>query len=338
MYKIKQIPEDFIVEEIPNINLSKGGDYSYFFIEKKNWNTQDVIRELARRLHVKENIFNIAGIKDKNAITRQVVSAYKMPQQVIAKIKIKDVKINFIGRGNDRIKLGQIIKNNFTITVRNLDSKEHNKIDFIENYFDEQRFGGTNQLIGSALVKKDFPEACSLLGLNVEKNDYIGAIRNNVNRKMLVFYVNAYQSLLFNKAVSGYIKLKSADFLDVKSENTNFTFTNSAIENIKVPIIGFLSVIRNKEIKKIYTHILAKEGIKKEDFLFPMMPELSSEGNERDLIVKVNVSITFENDEINKNKLKAILSFSLDKGAYATIVIKKMFCNNQPIANDSQKA
>ena len=69
-----------------------------------------------------------------------------------------------------------------------------------------------------------------------------------------------------------------------------------------------------------------------------MMPELSSEGNERDLIVKVNVSITFENDEINKNKLKAILSFSLDKGAYATIVIKKMFCNNQPIANDSQKA
>ena len=50
MYQIKQVPEDFIVEEIPDIKLSQAGDYLYFTLEKKNWTTLDAVAELARRL------------------------------------------------------------------------------------------------------------------------------------------------------------------------------------------------------------------------------------------------------------------------------------------------
>ena len=40
MYKIKQKPEDFFVEEIPDLNLKDNGDYVYFAMEKKNWNRE----------------------------------------------------------------------------------------------------------------------------------------------------------------------------------------------------------------------------------------------------------------------------------------------------------
>ena len=325
MYQIKQVPEDFIVEEIPDIKLSQAGDYLYFTLEKKNWTTLDAVAELARRLNVKENRFNIAGIKDKNAITKQVVSAYRIPQQSIARIKIKDIKFNFIGRGDERIKLGQIKKNKFSIVVRNLDNKKYRQISFIENYFDEQRFSHSNVAIGHALVKKDFPEACALLGLDVQKNDYIGFLRNSIKRKILLFYVNAYQSYLFNKAVIEYVKNNSSDYFNVKHEDMEFIFSNAELKDKKLPLIGFLSVIRDKEIKKIFDYVMAKEGVGKDDFLFPMMPELSSEGNERNLCVDFDVAIKFEDDELNIGKYKAVLDFALDKGAYATIVVKKMF-------------
>src|SRR3989344_886593 len=309
MYKIKQVPEDFVVEEIPDIKLSKTGEYLYFTLEKKNWTTLDAVAELAKRLNVKENRFNIAGIKDKNAITKQVVSAYRIPQQSIARIKIKDIKFNFIGRGDERIKLGQIKKNKFSIVVRNLDNKKYRKVSFIENYFDEQRFSHSNVAIGHALVKKDF----------------MGVLRASIKRKILLFYVNAYQSYLFNKAVIEYVKNNSSDYFHVKHEDMEFIFSNAELKDKKLPLIGFLSVIRDKEIKKIFDYVMAKEGVGKDDFLFPMMPELSSEGNERNLCVDFDVAIKFEDDELNIGKYKAVLDFALDKGAYATIVVKKMF-------------
>lgn len=331
MYKIKQMPEDFFVEELADIHLSKNLNpnkdeyYSFFSLEKKNWNTRDVVANLARRLNIREARINIAGMKDKNAITSQMISIFKIPRKRVEFIKIKDVKLTFVGYGTERLKLGQITKNKFKIIVRNLDSKKHNKISFIENYFDEQRFSIINSLVGSALVKKDFLTACSLLNLSVSNNDCIGAIRKNIDRKTQIFYINAYQSYLFNKALCEYVKIHSSDYFKVVINDLEFMFSNSEINNIKIPLIGFLSVIRNKEVKSIYERILGQECIKKEDFLLPMMPELSSEGNERNIIVDVDVSISFEEDELNDGKLKAALEFSLEKGAYATIVIKKMF-------------
>ena len=56
------------------------------------------------------------------------------------------------------------------------------------------------------------------------------------------------------------------------------------------------------------------------------MPEISSEGNERDLIKEVHdFNYNYGKDELNKGKLKAVIEFSLDPGSYATLVIKKLF-------------
>ncbi|MBI2106552.1 tRNA pseudouridine(13) synthase TruD [Candidatus Woesearchaeota archaeon] len=324
MYKLKQIPEDFIVEENIRLDLTDKGDYSYFSIEKKNWNTKDIVKIIAKRLNIRERRINIAGIKDKIAITKQYISVFGINPQNLARIKIKDVKIEFIGYGNERIKLGQTNGNKFVIVVRNLDSKGK-EIKFIENYFDDQRFGGRNHLLGEALVKKEFRKFCYMLRLKWEENDYIGAIRK-LKKGLLTFYINSYQSLLWNKAVSFYVNEEYIGCFYVDYSAGRFVFCSGKVDNIKVPVLGFGTEFKDKKISKIYNEILKEEKIKLEDFIFKEIPELVSEGVDRDLIVPIkDLKVKYLDDERNKGKKKAVLRFSLPPGSYGTIVVKKMF-------------
>lgn len=324
MYIIKEKPEDFRVEEIPKIELEKKGDYRYFILEKKNWNTNEAIKAIASRLKTKEKYFNVAGIKDKKAITRQVVSAYKVNKNKIEDLRIKDLKTEFLGYSNERLKLGQLKANKFTIIVRNLD-KEYEPINFIENYYDDQRFGGRNHLLGHALVRKQFRRACYMLRLKWDKGDYIGALRK-LGKRLLRFYINSYQSWLYNRAMAAYLETKYKHKFYVDYTVGEFVFSKEKIKNFKSPILGFLTEFKNEEIEKIYEELMKNERVRKEDFIMREIPEISSEGNERDIIVDVkNLKVKYEKDENHKGKKKAILEFSLPPGSYATLVIKKMF-------------
>ncbi len=324
MYKIKQKLEDFYVEEIPKLEIEKKGDYGYFILEKRNWNTNEAIKAIASRLKIKQSRFNIAGIKDKKAITKQYFSAHRVNRNKLESLKIKDIRISFVGYGSERLKLGQLKGNRFKIVVRNLD-KEYERIKFIENYFDDQRFGGRNHLLGHALARKQYRRACYMLRLKWEKGDYIGSLRK-LGKRLLRFYVNSYQSWLFNKVLYEYFKLKYKNYKKIDYTAGEFIFSSERVKNFKIPIFGFLTEFENKEIEEIYSKIIKEENIDKENFVFRDIPEISSEGNERDLIVELkDLNVKYETDESNKGKLKAILNFSLRPGSYATIVVKKMF-------------
>ena len=73
--------------------------------------------------------------------------------------------------------------------------------------------------------------------------------------------------------------------------------------------------------------ILMKERITPRDFIIPQMPELSEEGTERNLFMFVS-NLHLSNakpDERNPQKYKIVTSFSLEKGSYATELIKYLF-------------
>lgn len=322
MYVIKQIPADFLVEEIPKLKTKKEGDYLYFLLEKKNWNTMDVLKVISKRLRTDIKRFNVAGLKDKNALTKQYVSVRNVDWNRLNKIKINNVKLGFFGYGDERIKLGQAKKNRFRITVRNLD-KEYEKINFIENYYDNQRFSGKNVIVGKALVEKEFRKVCFNLRLKWEKRDYVNTIRK-LGIKLLRFYVNSYQSYLWNEAVGTYLKKNYKDFYKVDYSQGEFIFSNDKIKNIKVPIIGFLSELKG-EFGEIYKNILIKEKINLKDFLIKEIKEISSEGNSRNLIQDINMNVVYTKDELRRRKIKAMLEFELNPGCYATMVVRKMF-------------
>ena len=62
MAKIKQVPEDFVVKEITAIKPDTG-DYSYFWLKKRNFTTLDAIFEIAQILRVPKKNFGFAGSK-----------------------------------------------------------------------------------------------------------------------------------------------------------------------------------------------------------------------------------------------------------------------------------
>lgn len=318
MYKIKQIPDDFYVKELIKLNLNQG-NYAYFLLKKKNLTTLETLNLISEKVGINIKNIGYAGNKDKHAVTEQYVSIYKGNKN-LDKIKIKNLELSFIGYGNEKIHLGNNSGNEFLITVRNLE-KKYEKINFIVNYFDEQRFGKINIKVGKCLLNNKFKEACKLLNLD-EKNPFESL--NKINKKELRFYLHSYQSYLFNKAVSLYLKNKYKNYKKVKYSLGEFIFVNKK-EKLKFPLISFDAKFNKKE--KIYLKILKKENIKLEDFLIKKLPWLIEETTYRDIFVDVRnfKTLSYEKDELNEGKFKQIIKFQLPKGSYATILIKQMF-------------
>lgn len=328
MYKLKQKYEDFLVREVMNLNTVKNGNYGYYLLRKRNWSTLDAIEKIARALRIKSSLIGLAGNKDKWAITEQYISIYKVDRKKVEELKIKDMDLKFIGYGRDKINLGSLEGNQFDIIVRNLEDKKQLHVDYVENYFDEQRFGFNlnTHLVGRAIVKKDFKNACEILKLKVEGNDYIGALRKD-SRRVLRFYIHSYESWLWNKVAARYLSKNYKVGKKFKIIGEELVFVSNPDEkDIIIPIVGYLMDIKDDEINKIYEAVLDDEELQTNDFIIKQMPEISSEGNQRRLFVKIkDFNYEYNSDELNKGKYKARLTFMLPKGAYATLVVKKLF-------------
>src|SRR5262245_7615155 len=73
---LRESPEDFFVEELPLYEPCGSGEHIYLFVEKRNMSTVQMIRLLARHFGIGEESVGYAGLKDKRAVTRQVVSIH----------------------------------------------------------------------------------------------------------------------------------------------------------------------------------------------------------------------------------------------------------------------
>src|SRR6266566_2256098 len=72
--RIKSVPEDFEVEEVPAYQPSGSGDFLYLWIEKRDLGAEFFVRQVARRLEISPGEVGTAGLKDRHAVTRQMVS------------------------------------------------------------------------------------------------------------------------------------------------------------------------------------------------------------------------------------------------------------------------
>lgn len=318
MYAFKSKPEDFYVKELINLKFETG-KYSYFLLKKKNLTTSDSLNLISKKARLNLKYFGYVGNKDKNAITEQYISIFKGNKN-FENLKINNVELRFLGYGKERINLGDNIGNEFTITVRNLD-KKYEGINFIVNYFDEQRFSKNNVIIGKSLIKRNFEAACRLLNLNTD--NAVNSL-NKLNKKLLRFYLHSYQSFLFNKAISEYLKDKYKNYKNVKYSLGEFVFVDKK-EKLKFPLISFDTRFNKKD--RVYSKILKKEGIKLDDFLIRELPWLIEETVYRDVFVDVKdfKTLSYGEDELNPGKLKQTIKFTLPKGSYATILVKQMF-------------
>ncbi len=211
-------PEGFIVNEIT-------GDYStgectHFTLKKTGYNTLSAIKLIANQLNVSVERFGYAGLKDRNAITTQRVSAWRVPVNRLKKINLKNIELSDFKERLERIKLGTHKGNKFIITLKGFKLSDLRKPVNITNLFGNQRFNG-NELLGKALIERDWNKIIELMKNNPngsyekivlrEYDRHGNAIRaiKKVNKRIRVLWVNAWQAYQWNKSINLKIKEQS---------------------------------------------------------------------------------------------------------------------------------
>jgi tRNA pseudouridine13 synthase len=357
--KTKQLPEDFIVEEIIELpELKENGNQTYFWLTKKNWTTEAAIRAISNACHTSQRRFKFAGSKDKIAVTKQLISAFKIPAEVLQKIKLKDITIDVIGKGEAPVSLGTLTGNRFEIVIRDLAKKDIAKLNKnfskikksgFRNYFGEQRFGkGNTHIIGKYILTGQLHEAVKEIicfAGEKEREDVKSAkaFAEKHWRDWSSILERFPQHLHLEIDVIKWLTRNPNDFagaLRVLPKHIRKLYVhayqswlwNSALKSLKTAtkgnllVPGFATKLGKDLFSKTIKKLLEKDNLTLESFKCARMPEIAVEGEMRKAVIKPKIFkiCDTEADELNKGKQKLKLSFELPKGSYATVLLETL--------------
>ncbi|MCS3901150.1 tRNA pseudouridine(13) synthase TruD [Methanococcus voltae] len=198
---VKENPEDFIVEEILENRMVLGaneslknqivdeeipeefkdverwnGSFLHFTVEKVNYNTIDVIKDLARLTKTKRKNFGFAGTKDKYALTTQRMGCFGIKPEVLEAVGKNGLVekrggqfiIRDVCKSNKKLRMGNLWGNRFSIKIRDVEEEGESydaknlSLDYVINYFGVQRFGlqrPITHLVGKHIYERDFETA-----------------------------------------------------------------------------------------------------------------------------------------------------------------------------------
>ncbi len=171
---IKQRPEDFFVQEIPAYDPCGQGEHVYCEVQKVGLSTFDLIDRVAGALKISPRDIGYAGLKDAQALTRQVISIAGVTEEQVMALHLPDVQILWAVRHGNKLRLGHLAGNRFAIKIREVNPTDVVKLQpvldeltrrGVPNYFGEQRFGRreNNHLLGAAIIRGDDTELLRLL-------------------------------------------------------------------------------------------------------------------------------------------------------------------------------
>ncbi len=171
--RLRSRPQDFKVFEIPSDFNSKKGKFTVAKVDAVNWETNLLVREISKHLHISRKRINFAGTKDKRAYSSQMMSFYKVDVKEIEDLSIDDVDFKDIHTSSKPVKIGDLKGNHFDILVRNI--QKDVEISYVQditnclkevggfpNFFGVQRFGAVRPIthvVGRNLVDDDLEKA-----------------------------------------------------------------------------------------------------------------------------------------------------------------------------------
>ena len=245
--------------------------------------------------------------------------------------------------------------------------------DRILNFYGYQRFGSTrpiSHLIGKSLLQKNYlnaiqillsftseydkPENTELRKMMSDKSKYHEALKiipNGMDLEKIAlkemiehgdpvkalralplsirrFFVQAYQSYIFNQTLSMSLDageelfFPQSDDVCYNKNNELGKFENDPSQRLSIPFVGY-SYYKKTRFHYYIEKILRDEGITHKDFFSKEIQEISSEGGFR------NSSIKCDDYEVKDN----IVSFSLSRGSFATIVLREIIKPENPLTS-----
>jgi tRNA pseudouridine13 synthase len=158
-----------------------------------------------------------------------------------------------------------------------------------------------------------------------------------IDRRFLVFVLNAYQSLLFNRILTGYLENLQEEHRFVLDplpySQGRFLFFRELPEGVveellnrALPVPGWDSKIEDPRIAEITARVLNNEGIELRDLKVRQISRIYINGVERPAILlpqDFRVVDTGE-DELYEGKVKMTARFFLPRGGYATLIVKRL--------------
>ena len=149
--RIRQLASDFQVTEILDYALSGDGEHDFLWLEKQDANTAWVAGKLAKHARIRESDVGFAGLKDRNALTRQWFSVRRPSSAGTdwGDFDLPGVRILRRSRHGRKLRRGAHSGNRFRIAVSDVDAPQetiNERLELIRrsgvpNYFGEQRFG-----------------------------------------------------------------------------------------------------------------------------------------------------------------------------------------------------
>jgi tRNA pseudouridine13 synthase len=316
----KLVPEDFEVEEVPAYAPSGEGEHLYLWVEKRGRDTRELVRALTQALGIREGDIGVAGMKDRQAITRQLLSVPARAEPRLADFSLEGVRVLWTRRHGNKLRTGHLKGNRFRLRLRGVRDVGAAREAFsrlstqgVPNYFGEQRFGraGDNADLGKLLI----------LGQRLPKKP------DRFERKL---YLSAFQSRLFNRALAARLREGTFDRAllgDVlRKEDTGGLFVCEALEvdaprvaafevSPAGPMFGPKMLPAAHAVAEAEARLLAEEGVALSDFT---RGGDETEGARRPYRVRLSEpELSLEGEDV-------LLVFTLPRGAYATEVLHEL--------------
>jgi len=171
MMKVKQLPEDFRVEELTDVIPGLVGSFGFYRLDKVGWTTHDAVSLICRHWKLDPKRLSYGGLKDRHAETRQYLTIHNGPERNFEQNRIKLVHL---GRTPEPFGSSLIRGNRFGLILRHLTKEQvdsalqaldHVRKFGVPNYFDDQRFGSVGRgggYIAREMVHGRFEDALKL--------------------------------------------------------------------------------------------------------------------------------------------------------------------------------
>ncbi|HKU43192.1 MAG TPA: tRNA pseudouridine(13) synthase TruD [Polyangiales bacterium] len=146
--KIRSVPEDFRVEELPAYPPSGQGEHVFVHFEKTRLTTQQAVERIASTLGVDARAAGVAGQKDKIAVTTQWASFTGTTPEAVRALELPGIRVLDASRHGNKLRTGHLRGNRFELRLRGTTRADVvselmaqlSRIG-VPNYYGEQRFG-----------------------------------------------------------------------------------------------------------------------------------------------------------------------------------------------------
>ncbi|MBB1520160.1 tRNA pseudouridine(13) synthase TruD [Aquipseudomonas guryensis] len=195
---LKATAEDFQVDEVLDIPLSGQGEHLWLWVEKRGLNTEEAARRLARAAGVSQRNISYAGLKDRQALTRQWFSLH-LPGKADPDLSAAEghsLSILKSARHSRKLQRGAHSANGFTLRLTQFDGDkaaleqrlQQIQAQGVPNYYGLQRFGFQG---GNVFEARQFAERHELPEQRNLRSRLLSAARSYLFNRVLAERVAA---------------------------------------------------------------------------------------------------------------------------------------------------